>query len=73
MKFAQVDVFDGAGYYEDWFVFVETSPVNSNFEEMSMGDRNFVNNSGSYFIMGFFITVYYLVLTILNYFGKLMA
>ena len=57
MKFAQMDVFDGASYFEEWFVFVETSPVNYNFDSMGMGDRNFVMNSGSFFIMVVFIAI----------------
>ena len=28
MKFAQMDVLDGQSFYEKWFVFLDTSPVN---------------------------------------------
>ena len=44
-----MDVFDMANYYEDWFEYAETDPLNSNFEFMGMGDKNFIFNSGSYF------------------------
>jgi hypothetical protein len=32
------------------FEFKETSPLNDNFEAFGMGDKNFMMNSGSYFI-----------------------
>ena len=45
-----MDVFDGQNYYSQMFNFEETPPLNSNFEFMGVGDKNFVMNSGSYFI-----------------------
>ena len=74
MKFAQMDVFEMSGYYEEWFVFLETSPVNFNFEEMGMGDRNFVMNSGSFFLIVLFFAIEYVFNEgILKYISKWMA
>ena len=49
MQFAQMDVFDLADYYEMWFNFKETFPLNDNYELLGMDDMNFMINSGSYF------------------------
>lgn len=47
---AALDLLDAAGYYEEWFSFKETSSLNQNFELYGMTDKNFVLNSGSYFV-----------------------
>ena len=33
MQVAQMDIFDGAGLYEKWFTFKETSSVSDNFRQ----------------------------------------
>ena len=66
MLFASMDVLDGGGFYEDWFVFLETPPLNQNFELFGVGDMNFVMNSGSYFILGAGIFIFTISRFILN-------
>lgn len=51
MIFAQTDVFDGESYYDQWFEFEPTNPVNENYILLGIGDSNFIFNSGSYFII----------------------
>lgn len=51
MLFASLDIFDGQSYYLQWFYFNPTDPLNQNWDEMDIGDMNFVLNSGSFFIM----------------------
>jgi len=55
--FASMDILDGAAWYEEWFIFKETSALNPNYELLGIGDMNFIMNSGSYFIFlaGFII------------------
>ena len=51
MMFAQMDILDGQGFYKKWFKFRETTPHSEMFEMMDIGDKNFMMNSGSYFIL----------------------
>lgn len=51
MFFATLDVFDGSTYYSEWFNFSEASALNSNFELMLIDTRNFLINSGSFYIL----------------------
>jgi hypothetical protein len=56
-EFAQIDIFDGQGYYNEWFTFVETPSLNDKFAEMGLDTSNFILNSGSFF---FFVALYIL-------------
>ena len=56
MSFAQMDVFDGSGLYAQVFDFKPTEPLTPNFESFGISDKNFMMNSGSYFI--FFISFF---------------
>ena len=70
MLFAQMDVLDGKDLYTDWFDFKQTEPLNSNFELYDVNNKNFVINSGSFFILLGGI----LVFTLAKYFcNKLMV
>ena len=53
-----MDILDGKGFYNEWFVFKDTGPLNDNFELMDIQDMNFINNSGSYFIIIFLIAAF---------------
>ena len=57
MKFAQMDIFDAADYYTSWFDFKKTESVNGNYDLFGIDTKNFIFNSGSYFVfmMGFVI------------------
>ena len=70
MMFAQMDIFDGQGWYEQWFEFKETTMHSEMFEMMGIGDKNFMMNSGSYFIIGGGLALYYIGRYILNSFAK---
>jgi hypothetical protein len=61
-----MDIFDGQGFYEEWFEFNETSMHSEMFEMMGIGDKNFMMNSGSYFIIGGGLCLYYLGRWVLN-------
>ena len=39
-----MDVFDGQGFYQDWFNFVKTDPLNQNYEYLDLGNLNFLEN-----------------------------
>lgn len=51
MFFAQLDIFDGSVLYSEWFSFTEASALNSNFELMLIDTRNYMINSGSFYIL----------------------
>jgi hypothetical protein len=65
MMFAAMDIFDGSGLYEKLFQFKQTSPLNDNYELAQIGDKNFIMNSGSYFI--FFFGIFVLKLAIISF------
>ena len=52
-----MDVFDGSGLYALIFDFKQTEALSPNFESFGISDKNFMMNSGSYFIFfaSFFI------------------
>jgi hypothetical protein len=49
--FAQMDVFHAEQIYENTFDFEPTTPLNDRFDQFGTSTKNFVMNSGSYFIM----------------------
>ena len=49
--FSNMDIFNGEGYYEEIFSFKETEAIGEKWGFFGMGDSNFVNNSGSYFVI----------------------
>ena len=59
-------MFDGQELYGKWFVFEETTPFNDMFEILDYGDKNFIMNSGSYFIFIIVTVGYLLVQLIIN-------
>jgi hypothetical protein len=61
-----MDILSGEALYEKHLVFKETSPINERFDEFGIGDKNFVNNSGSYLIMQLFIVVWFFAKMILR-------
>ena len=46
-----MDIFNGEGYFEEWFVFKETGAIGEKWAFFGIGDANFINNSGSYFVL----------------------
>jgi hypothetical protein len=46
--FANMDILSSEERYETHLKFNETEPLNDAFAFFGIGDRNFVNNSGSY-------------------------
>lgn len=61
-----MDVLDGGNWFEKIFNFKETAPVNENFAFFQIPDRNFVLNSGSYFIILIILIANHLVYFIIN-------
>ena len=51
MLFAQMDIFSGEDFFEKHFIFKETTPISTRFEEFGIENKNFILNSGSYLIM----------------------
>lgn len=66
MMFAKQDMFDGQELYGEWFVFFETTALNDMFEILDFGDKNFIMNSGSYFIFIVLTFVYLIIRLVVN-------
>lgn len=43
-----MDILNGERMYEESFSFKETEPINDQFAFFGIGDKNFLNNNGSY-------------------------
>ena len=61
-----MDILDGQNMYGDIFDFKHTEPLNEYYELLDLGDKNFMMNSGSYFILLFIILFYYSIRKVLN-------
>jgi hypothetical protein len=51
MFIGQLDPFDGEDYYHAWFSFQETGALNDKYLLLGIDSKNFLVNSGSYFII----------------------
>lgn len=51
LDFAEMDILKGEEFFEANFEFTPTSPLNAAFELFKIGDKNFVLNSASYFLI----------------------
>ena len=49
IMFANMDILQTEDAYGKYLKFKETDPMNDAFAFFGIGDKNFVNNSGSYF------------------------
>ena len=64
--FASMDIFNGEGYYEELFSFKETDAVGEKWGFFGIGDSNFINNSGSYFVIQLGMALYLLFFYLIN-------
>ena len=68
-----MDILNGEELYEKYFEFKETDPVGSKWDFFGMGDSNFINNSGSYFILIIVIGLSYILIWFVNMICKKYA
>jgi hypothetical protein len=61
-----MDICNGEGFYEELFSFKETAAVGEKWAFFGMGDANFINNSGSYFVLQLGIMLYMLFFYLVN-------
>ena len=73
MIFAQMDVLDGQGLYEILFEFKDTKPLSQNFELFGLGDKNFMLNTGSYFVIFVGVLLFAILKKITNSCMKMCA
>jgi len=52
-----MDPADMNAYYQAWFTVRETTALNENFEVMDIGNKNFLQNTGSFFFFVIIIIV----------------
>ena len=64
--FSQMDIYQGEEIYANNLVFKETGPVNDAFNFFGIGDKNMVNNSGSYFLIQISIFVWMFTKFLIN-------
>ena len=67
MIFAQMDIINGEGMYEEYMTFKETPPINAKFEMYGLENMTFFLNSGSYLILQLFIFVFVAIEFSLNW------
>lgn len=63
---AQLDMFDLQDFFSSNFDFKETTALNDNFIFMGMDNKNFLINSGSYFLFVFGTVIWFLFKFLLN-------
>ena len=68
-----MDILDGQGFYTEWFKFRETTPHSEMFEMMDIENKNFVINSGSFFIIVVGIWLWEIDKAIINTVAKVFA
>jgi hypothetical protein len=73
IEFAQADIFDGQGYYKEWFTFVETPSLNDKFSEMGIQTSTFILNSGSFFFFAALYILQHCLKKCANMFGTCFA
>jgi len=73
MMFSEMDIFMGGDIIDGTMRFRATSPINDNFELFGFGDKNFMLNSGSFFIIQIGFLFYFLGRWLLNLMAKRMS
>ena len=71
--FAQMDIIQGEDIIAKYLKFHETGPVNKAFEFFGIDDKNFINNSGSYFFIFISLFLYMMLKIVLNQIAKCLA
>ena len=61
-----MDIFNGEGYFEEWFVFKETGAIGEKWAFFGMDNSNFIMNSGSYFVIIGGMAIYAVVFYFMN-------
>ena len=64
--FANMDILSSEERYEKYLKFIETDPMNDAFAFFGIGDKNFINNSGSYLTIQVGLIIYYIFLFLVN-------
>jgi hypothetical protein len=73
IMFANIDIFSGDELYEAIFEFKTTYALNDKFDQYGMSNKNFIMNSGSYFIMQILIIVNFFMKRLIKYICKKFA
>ena len=64
--FANMDIFNGEGFYDEHMVFKETEPIGEKWAFFKYDNMNFMLNSGSYFVILLGIFAYEFALYCIN-------
>lgn len=73
MYIGQLDPFDGEDIYKDMFQFTEVEALNDNYILLGIDSKNFLVNSGSYFIFIALTLVFYIVKFLINRIAMCLA
>ena len=57
-QIASIDILHGESFYEKFWTFIETGPINNEFLNFEIDNQNFFLNSGSFTIMMVVIFIY---------------
>jgi hypothetical protein len=73
INFSQMDIYQGEEIYANNLEFKETEPINDAFNFFGIGDKNMVNNSGSYFLIQISIFLWVFTKLIINLLAQKLA
>jgi hypothetical protein len=73
IMFSSLDIFSGEKLYELIFEFREDEPLNEKFDQLDMGGKNFLMNSGSFFIMATLIVWTFYLKRFINFICSKLA
>ncbi len=65
-----MDIIGGEDIIAENLVFYPTEPVNDNFDAFGIGDKNMINNSGSFFFILAGVWAFKIIKAILNCLAK---
>ena len=66
IEFANVDLLSGEDLYEKWLEMEPTSPLSAKFSELDYETKNFLLNSGSFFVMLTFVLLEPILRALIN-------
>jgi len=69
MEFAKIDIFSGELIYDLIFNFEESEPLNGSYEQLGFETKNFMFNSGSYFIFVIIIGLSFIYSKVVHHFA----
>lgn len=71
--FANLDIFSGEKIFSVLFVFRETTPLNAIFEKNGVDSKNYISNSGSFFIILIGLWIHHALIKLVIFLNKKLS